>query len=84
MSAFGGFGGLGQIFISPSGGQGQGGSAIQPGGFPGVFPGAGVSNSGWAGFFQNPLAPCTTEDVRQGRCTLGPPPALLGPRNKEA
>lgn len=81
MSMFGGFGHLGQVFSS-GGATGGGGGGIPPGGFPGIFPGGGVSNSGWAGLneLQN-RPPCTPEDVRQGRCTLGPPPQLSG-RNR--
>ena len=80
-SIFGGFGAVHELSAAPGGafssvgGVGGGGG----GGFPGIFPGGGVSNSGWAGLneLQN-RRPCTPEDVRQGRCTMGPPPSLSG------
>lgn len=72
---FGHVGQLGQgVVLSPSGS----GGGIPAGGFPGIFPGAGVSNSGWAGFNQLRKGPCTPDDVKKGRCTLGPVPSLLG------
>lgn len=39
-----------------------------PGGFPGIFPGAGVSNAGWAGFpeFQERLKEC----AKSGKCPV--------------
>lgn len=42
------------------------------GGFPGIFPGAGVSNSGWAGYqeFQERLQKC----AKAGKC-----PVVMGP-----
>lgn len=45
-----------------------------PGGFPGIFPGGGVSNSGWAGYqeFQERMKKC----LESGKCpvTYGPSP----------
>ena len=62
------------------GGVGGGGPAIPAGGFPGIFPGGGVSNSGWAGLqqMQQTQPPCGPDDVKRGRCTMGPPPGLMG------
>jgi hypothetical protein len=82
MSMFGGFGGY---LIQPRPGIGQGvvvgtpgpGGFGGPGGFPGIFPAGGVSNSGFAGLNPN-LAPCTKDDVKTGRCVLGPLPWLGG------
>jgi hypothetical protein len=77
-SMFGGFGSIHQLGqpggVTISVGAMGGG----PGGFPGIFPAGGVSNSGWAGINQFSVRPCTTEDLRTGRCTLGPPPELSG------
>lgn len=78
-SMFGGFDFMiGQVV------QGSPSPASPPagGGFPGIFPGAGVANSGWAGFggFYGPVGPCTPDDVRTGRCVMGPPSQFLGKR----
>jgi hypothetical protein len=77
MPMFGGFDFLGQVI------QGSPGPASGPGGggFPGIFPGAGVSNSGWAGwneFQARNQRPCTTDDVVKGRCVMGPAGVLGG------
>lgn len=75
MSMFGGFGrvgfpqNLGQGIVVGS--PGPGGFGGQ-GGFPGVFPAGGVSNSGFAGLA--PQATCTKDDLKTGRCVLGPMP----------
>jgi hypothetical protein len=81
MSMFGGFTGhlyqprpgIGQGVVAGSPGPGGFGG---PGGFPGVFPGGGVSNSGFAGL--QPSEPCTKEDVKTGRCVMGPAAWLSG------
>jgi hypothetical protein len=80
MSLFGGFDFLGQVAVI----QGNPSPASPPstGGFPGMFPGAGVSNSGWAGFGQGTygkVGVCTQADVQAGRCVMGPPMSLMGP-----
>lgn len=77
-SMFGGpFGGipgiLGQAVQGSPGPAGPGGGF---GGFPGIFPAGGVSNSGFAGLNQMPQAPCTQDDVKSGRCVMGPSPWL--------
>lgn len=81
-SMFGGFGSmiqpgqLGQVQGSPGPGGAPGG-----GGFPGIFPGGGVSNSGFAGFGSfGKVGPCTAEDVRTGVCVMGPRMEFLGKR----
>lgn len=78
-SMFGGFGAIHQMGqpggVTVSVGASGGGFG---GGFPGIFPGGGVSNSGWAGINQFRVNPCTAEDLRAGRCVLGPPPELSG------
>lgn len=49
------------------------------GGFPGIFPAAGVSNSGWAGGgTYGPVGPCTADDVKTGKCVMGPRMELMG------
>lgn len=74
-SMFGGFDFLGQIQGSQIGGPG----GPSGGGFPGIFPGGGVSNSGWAGLNDfKQQAPCTTDDVVKGRCVMGPVGVLSG------
>lgn len=78
MSFFGGFGtpytqgrpSIGQGVVAGSPGPGGFGG---PGGFPGIFPGGGVSNSGFAGM-NEPPAPCTKGDLKTGRCVMGPSP----------
>lgn len=76
-SMFGGFGELGQIVQGSPTPLSLGPS----GGFPGIFPTAGVSNSGWAGFgTYGPVGPCTPEDVKSGVCVMGPPLQFLGKR----
>ena len=58
---FGHIGSMGQNAPTPA-------SPPNPaGGFPGIFPGGGVSNSGWAGLNQF-RPPCTPNDVRTGVC----------------
>ena len=60
---------IGDTGVSVSVAPGGGGPG---GGFPGIFPGAGVSNSGWAGFqeFQERLRKC----MKAGTC-----PVVWGP-----
>jgi hypothetical protein len=75
MSFFGGFGRagfpqIGQGVVAGSPGPGGFGG---PGGFPGTFPAGGVSNSGFAGL-NLPPAPCTKDDLKTGRCVMGPSP----------
>jgi hypothetical protein len=80
MSMFGGVGHfIGQVFASGGGATGGGGPSVPPGGFPGIFPGGGVSNSGWAGLneLQN-RQPCTPLDAKNGKCVMGPPAGLSG------
>lgn len=76
-SMFGGFDFLGQVVQgAPMGGP----PGPMGGGFPGIFPGAGVSNSGFAGLpqFLAQQTPCTTQDVVKGRCVLAPAGVLSG------
>ena len=81
MSMFGGFGtpytqgrpSIGQGVVAGSPGPGGPGWS---GGFPGIFPTGGPSNSGFAGMNQEPVV-CTKEDVKAARCVMGPPPHLL-------
>lgn len=80
-SMFGGFGSivqpLGQAVQGSPGPMGPGGG----GGFPGIFPGGGVSNSGFAGFGTfGKVGPCTSEDLRTGACVMGPRMEFLGKR----
>jgi len=72
----GGAGGGPGVFAGPPGGGGFGPGAIPPGGFPGIFPGGGVSNSGWAGLTEQQKKDCK----KKGECVIGPPPSLMGPR----
>lgn len=78
-SMFGGFGTLHEMGQPGGAFASVGGMGGGPGGFPGIFPGGGVSNSGWAGLNQlQSVTPCTTEDLKNGRCVMGPPPQLSG------
>ncbi len=79
-SMFGGFDFIGQVV---QGSPGPGGAPGGTGGFPGIFPGGGVANSGWAGFGQGtygPVGPCTSDDLKTGRCVMGPRMELMGNR----
>lgn len=73
----GGAGGGPGVFVGPAGG---GGGGIPPGGFPGIFPGAGVSNSGWAGLTDLQRQQLKKDCVKNGTCVLGPPASFLGRR----
>lgn len=77
-SLFGGFGFVGTLQGNPQG-PGSPGSVSGGGGFPGIFPGGGVSNSGWAGFkeWKGNQPVCTKDDVKKAVCVMGPPPSLL-------
>jgi hypothetical protein len=71
------------IFEAPHtsiGWSGSAGGGIPPGGFPGMFPTAGVSNSGWAGFNQATYDQWKKKCEERGECVMGPPPSLMGPR----
>lgn len=83
-SMFGGFGHpgqLGQGTVQGSPGPGGGFGAGPGGGFPGIFPGGGVSNSGFAGFGSfGKVGPCTADDLKTGACVMGPRMEFLGKR----
>lgn len=71
------------IFTAPHisiGWSGSAGGDIPPGGFPGIFPGGGVSNSGWAGFTQFQQEQLKKDCVKNGTCVMGPPASFLGKR----
>lgn len=78
-SLFGAPWNLGQGAVQGS--PGPGGGPVG-GGFPGAFPGAGVSNSGWAGFggIFGAVGPCSEDDLKTGRCVMGPRADMSGKR----
>lgn len=77
-SLFGGFGFVGLMQGTPQGPRSPG-TVAPGGGFPGIFPGGGVSNSGWAGWKQWKAAQpvCTAEAIKKQECIMGPPASLL-------
>jgi len=79
MGMFGGFGFVGQLDLGQPQGPGvPGAPGVGVGGFPGIFPGGGVSNSGWAGYGQWKASQvvCTPENIKKRLCTMGPAAGL--------
>lgn len=73
-SMFGSPWNLGQGIVAGS--PGPGGAPAGGGGFPGVFPTAGPSNSGWAGWggvFGDVGVVCNEQAIKEARCVVAPP-----------